>query len=125
VAPIEVSVDRDADLTEVTVIGEVTAQEILDVIAAYFAARPTKHVLWDLSAAALDQVTAGEVKPLVRQSRQYTVGREGGRTAMVFSSAGAYGLGRMLDQLRQVADSPVEYGSFRDRDAALAWLHGA
>lgn len=123
-APIEVSVDREADLTVLTVTGAVIAREILDVIAAYFAARPTKHVLWDLSAAAVDRVKAGEVKPLVQASQQYTAGRAGGKTAMVFSSAGAYGLGRMLDQLRQVGDSPVEYGSFRDRDAALAWLRG-
>ena len=123
-APIEVSVDREADLTVLTVTGEVTARQILEVIAGYYAASPTKHVLWDLSAAALDRVTASEVKPLVQASEQYTAGRVGGKTAMVFSSASAYGLGRLFDQLRQVSDAPVETMSFRDRASALAWLGG-
>jgi hypothetical protein len=124
VAPIEVSVDREADLTVLTATGEVTAREILDVIAAYYAARPTKNVLWDLSAAALEHVTANEVKPLVQASQQYTAGRVGGKTAMVFSSVSAYGLGRLFDQLRQVRDTPVETMSFHDRAAAMAWLAG-
>jgi hypothetical protein len=124
VAPIEMSVDRVTDLTELTVTGEVTAQDLLDVIAAIYAGGRTTCVLWDFSKAELERVKASDVRPLVEAAQQYSAASASGRTAMVFSSAAAYGLGRIFDQLRQVWDSPVKTMSFRDRGAALAWLKG-
>lgn len=121
-APIVMSVDRSADLTEMAVTGEVTVSEILETIEAFYAGGPTRSVLWDFREAALDLAAAREVKPLAQASQRFTAGRVGGKTAMVFSSKSAYGLGRLFDQLRQVADSPVENRSFRDRAEALAWL---
>jgi hypothetical protein len=124
VAPIEMSVDRGADLTVMTVTGEVTAREILDAIATIYAGGRTTCVLWDFTSAQLERVRASEVKPLVQAIQPFTAGLAGGKTAMVFSSAAAYGLGRIFDQLRQAWNSPVETRSFRDRAAALAWLKG-
>jgi hypothetical protein len=118
-------VDRDSDLTELVVTGKVTAQDILEVISTCYTGEPTLKVLWDFNEAALDQVDVRKVKPLAQASQRFAAGRAGGKTALVFSSASAYGMGRLFDQLRQASDSPVAYKSFQDRASALAWLEGS
>jgi hypothetical protein len=124
-AEIVTTVDRDRDLTLRTVQGEVTAQELLAALASYYAGEPTKNILWDFSEAALERLTASEVRMIAQETERYTAGRAGGKTALVFSSTFAYGLGRMFELSRDGRSAPVDYGSFRDRASALAWIGGA
>lgn len=119
---IETRIDRGADFTVRTVTGEVTAPEILAAMASYYAGGPTRLVLWDFSGAALERLSGREVRSLAEATGSYVAGRVAGRTALVFSSTLAYGLGRMFDQARNAGHSPVDYASFRDRGEAMAWL---
>jgi hypothetical protein len=122
VTVVATSIDRAADLTVRTVSGEVTARDLLDAITAGSTDAPTRFVLWDFTEAQLDGLAASEVRALADSAAPRARGRPGGRTALVFSSESAFGLGRIFDQLRTVRDAPVEYRSFRDRAAAMKWL---
>lgn len=124
-AEIVTTIDRDRDLTVRTVKGAVAMQELLETLATYHDAQPTRSVLWDFSEAQLERLTGSEVSTLAQLTARQAEGRPGGRTALVFASELAFGLGRMFDQTRNVSGSPVEYMSFRDRAAALAWLGGS
>jgi hypothetical protein len=115
-------IDGAADLTVRTVSGVATAWDLHDAIAAGSADAPTRFVLWDFTEAQLDGLAANEVRALADSAAPRAAGRPGGRTALVFDSESAFGLGRIFDQLRTVRDAPVEYRSFRDRAAAMAWL---
>lgn len=64
------------------------------------------------------------MRAIAKASLQYAHWRVGGKTAMVFSSAFEYGLGRMFDLSRNVDGTPVDHMSFHDRASALAWLGG-
>jgi hypothetical protein len=119
---ITTTVDRDAELTVRTVTGAVTAQQIVDAMAEYFATGPTRLVLWDFTEAMLEGVSAGEVRALAEATTRFVGGRPAGKTALVFSSPFSYGLGRLFDQLRNGREATVAYMSFRDRGAAMAWL---
>jgi hypothetical protein len=121
-APVVSQIDRDADLTVRTVTGDVTARQLLDALATSRHGEPTRFVLWDFREAQLERLTASEVRGLAQATERYAAGRAGGKTALVFSSDFAYGLGRLFDQTRNVSGAPVDYMSFRDQAAALAWL---
>lgn len=122
---VESTIDRGKSLTVQTVRGEVTAQEILDAIAAFYAGEPTRNILWDFSEAGPGSLTSDEIRSIAKATARGARQRVGGRTAFVFSSTFAYAMGRMFDQWVSASGAPVEYVSFRDRESALAWLEGA
>jgi hypothetical protein len=125
VANFVTEIDRAADLTVQTISGTVTASDVVDAFAKYFAGVPTKYILWDCCDAELKGLKATDVKVIVDETRRYTHLRPGGRTALFTCADVAYGIGRMIDQALSATDSPVEFRTFRDRAAALAWLVAA
>ena len=125
-ADIERNVDRAADLTIRTVRGDVTAQELLDEIAAYVVAGPpTLFSLWDLTGANVDLLTSEDVRTIAQASVASFALRQGGRTAIVLSTPAGFGIGRMYGQLCDVRSGLVLNGTFQDRTEALAWLGAA
>ena len=121
---ITLDIDRDRDLTVRAIVGDVSVQQLLDALAEYFAGQPTLNVLLDFSEAELRMLKAREVRLLAQVTRQYAECRAGGKTALVFSSAIGYGLGRMFEQLRHATGAPVAYKTFREREKAMEWLGG-
>ena len=119
---IETTIDVHADLTVHTVTGGVKVQDILDELRRYFAGVPTRFILWDFTAAGLEELSTNDVRSIVLDARKYAPMRPAGRTAFVVASDVAFGLGRMLDQALGALESPTELMTFRDRAAALAWL---
>lgn len=119
---IETTIDRDADLTVRTVAGEVTAEELLDALATYRAGEVTRYILWDCHEASWDRLTGSEVRSIAQAALGHSGRRPGGRTALLVSSAAAFGMARMIDQSLSASDSPVEFQTFYDRAAAMAWL---
>ncbi len=120
---IQTRVDFEKDLTVNAVAGEITAAEVREKIVEYYEGKVTGLILWDFSKAEIHDVTAEDVRELVELSNSYTSRRIGGKTALVFSSAAAYGFGRMFDILKNVDDAqPVNHASFRNVADALEWL---
>jgi hypothetical protein len=125
VCEIETTIDRGAGLTVKTIRGAVSAQELVDALTVFYADDPTLNILWDFREATLDQLTSGDLKIVSQVTRTHAGQRSGGRTALLFSTQFAYGMGRMYDQAQNARDLPVDHMSFLDLDAALAWLVGA
>ena len=121
-AEITTTIDRSANLTVNIVRGEVTVPGTVDFLAEYSKTEPTKCILWDFTEALLEHLTAHDVRAIAQEVRRYAHLRPGGKTAMVVSSQFGYGMGRVIDQTQSATDSPVEFRTFRDRAAALAWL---
>jgi hypothetical protein len=119
---IETTIDPDRDLTIHTVTGEISAGEIRCRIRSYYDGEVTSLLLWDFSAAEIGNITASDVRDLVELTNVLTSRRRDGKTALVFSSASAYGMGRMYDLSKEIGDPAIRHASFRDLKAALEWL---
>jgi hypothetical protein len=102
----------------------VHVQQMVDALGEYFAGEPTFNVLLEFSEAVMGRLTASDVRLLAKVTRQYADRWAGGKTAVVFSSAFGYALGRMFEQLRHASGAPVAYKSFREREKAMEWLGG-
>jgi hypothetical protein len=82
------------------------------------------NVLWDFSEATIDGLTASDFKVVSQVTRMNAGLRAGGRTALLFSTQLAYGMGRQYEQAQNARGLPVDHRSFLDRGEALAWLRG-
>ncbi len=121
-ATIDTSIDLDRDLTIHTVSGEVSADEIRGRIRSYYEGEVTRLLLWDFTNAEIGDISASDVRYLVELTNSYAARRRGGKTALVFSSASAFGMGRMYDLSKEADDRLVSHASFHDLKAALEWL---
>jgi hypothetical protein len=122
---IDVTIDRDADLTVLTVTGPTSADEIRGAIDRYFEREPTSGILWDFREADLRDISAQDVRGLVEVAREHAARRGQGRTALVLPSDLGFGLGRMYETLQEHEPRPaVHYKAFREMDAATAWVGG-
>jgi len=119
---IETSIDLDRDLTVHTVCGEVSADDVRSRIRSYYEGEVTRLLLWDFTGAEIGDITASDVRDLVELTNSYAARRSGGKTALVFSLASAYGMGRMYDLSKEADDRLVYHASFRDLKAAMEWL---
>lgn len=121
-ATIRVSFDHELDVTLYTVIGDLTAEEIIATIEHDYANNPTTHVLWDLTDGSLSGMTAESFRRVAEVARRVRWGTPDGRTAYVGSDDLAYGLMRMYTTLAYLARVEADYDVFRTREEALAWL---
>ena len=119
---IETSIDLDKGLSIQTASGEVSADEIRRAISSYYEGEVTALILWDFSNSDIGSISASDVRDLVELTNAHARRRHGGKTALVFSSAFAYAMGRMFDLSKEVDDQPINHASFRDLKAALEWL---
>ena len=119
---IDTSIDISHQLTIQSVTGEVSSGEIANKIKTYYEGEPTKFILWDFSEALLNKITSSQVEDLVAMTKQYTGLRNGGKTALVFSSDIGFGLGRMFDIHQDLVGSDIPHMTFRSKELALKWL---
>jgi hypothetical protein len=119
---IKTSIDLDRDLTVHTVRREVSVDDIRRHIRSYYEGLVTRLLLWDFSNVEIASITASDVRDLVELTNSYAAKRSGGRTALVFSSASVYGMGRMFDLFKEADDRLAYHASFRDLEAAMEWL---
>lgn len=119
---IQTRIDFEKDLTVNSVSGEITAAEVRAKIVEYYEGEVTGSILWDFSKAEIHDVTLEDVQELVELSNSYASRRIGGKTALVFSSASGFGLGRMFDIQKSIVAQPVNHASFRSLADALEWL---
>ena len=120
---IEKSVDNNAQLTIFTVKGSVPGEEIKNAISDFYEHGPiTKNVLWDLSHAVLDNLSAEDVRQIVNVPKKSFELRLGGKTVLVAPDDLAYGLSRMYQTSSRPDGLPFEVQVFRDFEAAHKWL---
>jgi len=119
---IETNIDLAKDLTIQTVSGTISADEIRRRILSYYEGEVTGLLVWDFTNADIGSISASDVRDLVELTNPYATQRQGGKTALVFSSSSAFGMGRMFDLSKEIDGRQVSHASFRDLEAALEWL---
>jgi len=119
-----IAVDPVTGFGEVTVCGDVSADEFLDVFAAAWrdaAYAATERAVWNLVRAQ----SSMRFEDLLRITRWISANKQGRgprKIAVVAPQDVMFGLSRMFDALKP--DLAVSVGVFRSEDAARAWLGG-
>ncbi len=121
-ASIKTTIHAPLQLTVRTVVGKVTADELVEALRSYYTGPVTNLILWDFEKAELEDITTDQIHRLVRVTKELLKPHEGGKRALAGSSDLAYGLGRMFDSEQQVASPKLEHKAFRTKDQALEWL---
>ena len=112
----------DGDLTTHIVTGEVTSEELLRAGMSLLQENPTRLALWDFTEAEFSAVTTQELVSIFDSLAPYSHHRQGGRSALLFSSTVGFGLGRLSEALAEVRHFPYQIKAFSDRENAMAWL---
>lgn len=118
--PASFQLDVHRQLVHVTLSGDVTDDEVLDLQRALHQtpeAEPWWQALVDCSTADQMLLTAGAIRELGARSR-FTAEA---RIAIVAPRDALYGIARMVELMHP---GPCEIMVFRDRDSAVAWLDG-
>jgi hypothetical protein len=116
------TLEKEDDLTIFTVIGETTAEALIEQLEPFMAGEPTSLVLWNLTEGTMANISADGFRQVVAKVKPNAFRRKGGKTALVFSKDVDYGLGRMVEVFTGVAEMGFETKSFRDVASARQWL---
>src|SRR3954471_19824433 len=116
------SLAADGDLTIVTLVGEVNAEEVASQIISFLTGEPTQLVLWDFREGSLASLSSKDIQMIIQRGAQFADKRKGGRTAIVCSKKVNYGLGRMFQTLASLQHIPFEINVFWDIEEAREWL---
>ena len=123
-ARIEQRLERP-DFTVVTVTGNVDAEQVSSQIESFLQDRPTRLVMWDIRNGSLADLSADDLRDIVKRGAPHAERRRDGRTAILCSKPVDFGLARMFQTLANIYHIPFEIEVFRDRAAALNWLFSA
>lgn len=118
----EIKTAVSGELTMQKVVGTLTLNELLDSIREFYAGKPTKHVVWDLTEALLGQLKFEDLEYLAAFAMQFSPRRTGGKTAIVAPDDLGYGLGRIVDSLAASRNTPVATYTFRQAGEAAKWF---
>lgn len=115
--------EAEHNLTVVTVVDEVDAEQVLSQIISFLTGEPTQLVLWDIREGSLARLSSEDMRMIIQRGAQFADRRKGGRTAIVCSTDIDYGFGRMFETLASLQHIPFEISVFRDLSEAKQWLH--
>jgi hypothetical protein len=120
---IERRTDENAQLTIYTAKGNISGEEVRVAIGDFYEHGPiTRNVLWDVSQAVLNDMSAEDIRQIAHVPRQSLELRKDGKTAIVAPSDLAFGLSRMYQISSQPEPLSFEVQVFRDSEAAHKWL---
>jgi hypothetical protein len=116
-------IDSKNNLTVFTVIGKVTANDLIATITDFYESSVTSNVLWNLNKGDLSEISSADVKNIVSLSLKYAEKRSSGKTAIAGGSDDlTFGLSRMYEIIKEGADLSFETQTFRDVKEAYVWL---
>ena len=115
-------IDSENDMTVFTVIGKVTANELVAAISDFHENSVTSNILWDLTKSDLSEIRSSDVELIVNLSVKYAEKRSSGKTAIVGSDDLTFGISRMYEMTKEIAKLTFETKAFRDIDKAFKWL---
>ena len=114
--------DEAADRTIHVISGPVSEEEMYEALEFDSGQMPTAHVLWDMSSAEVEHVTADILRRFIGKAAELGARRPGGRTAVVAPEDLQFGLARMSEVFTELESAPYLFRAFRSRQEALAWL---
>jgi len=119
---IDVHADLLNDLTVKTVIGKFSADEMIDVIEDFYAAQPTKNVIWDFILADGTQISPNDIEIINQTISKYSFKRIGGKTALVVSGDYGFGMSRIHQASAENHGINIKYYITRDIEDAMRWI---
>lgn len=115
------SFEAENNLTVFTVVGEISAEQILGQSIAFLADNPSQLVLWDFRLASLANISGAELRMMIEQGKPFADSRKGGLTAIVCAKEIDYGISRMFQTLAEILEIPFEIQVFRNiQDARIS-----
>ena len=121
--PITQHIDKANHLTCFKVTGELSFEDILHTIKAFYADDPTNNVLWDLIDTTKANLDSEKVESIAALRSNYAGTREPGKTAIVAKSDLLFGLSRMLEVNSELQNVSYPIMVFRNLDDAYQWLN--
>ena len=120
------TVNDDRTLTLLTVIGEVSFDEMKEAIEGFWRSPElTLNVLWDYSRADMRNISRSKQETLVRLGRKFAhrlAERSGGKAAIIAPRHLEFAMNRASETLSQMQGYPFEVRTFRTAEEATAWL---
>lgn len=119
---IEVTIDTEIDLTVFSILGNVTAKDLINVAAKQYKVKATTLVMWDFSKGAKNNISVGEVRSLVSEMKQLSEYRGQGKTVFVAPDDLHFGIMRMYQSQIDLKVQFISYRVTRTVEDAMAWL---
>ena len=119
-ADISFQIDREQDLTIISIKGVLEKEDLPRTLADYFANDPTLKTIYDSTDGDWSGNPTEYYMGMVRSGKVYA--REGARTAMVFSHRADFGIGRMIESHCELEGYENELACFRTLEDAKHWL---
>lgn len=119
-ADFRTEIDKQKDLTTITVTGLLTIDDITGAIIDYYN-NPTRLVLWDSNKSQLNDLSAVDLEKATKMIAQLKTDNSKGKTAFVLGNDN-FGLGVLFEGLTKIENLPREYRSFTSREEAERWL---
>ena len=122
IGTIETTFDLSKDLTIITAVGKMEADDFRRWTTDYYDGTVTRLHLWDISRADLSEITVENIEENIIITKNVSNLRRGGKTAFVTPKDLEFGIGRMGEMRYEIAIDTIEYQTFRTFDKAKAWL---
>jgi len=114
--------DESLDLTIFTGTGTIDARQVMSAMNEFYAAEPTRLVLWEFSAADVTGMSFEDVQAIVDLTVQYGQQRKGGKTAIIAAQQVAFGIGRLYESKLGGTATPVQVHVCWTLEEALEFL---
>lgn len=109
-------------VTVKSVTGSPSLRQVLAAVESIYSDTVTSDVVWDFSEGSSARLSAEDLQRIVLLVKRRAAARKGGRTAMIAPGDLEYGMGRMLEVFRDLAQIEFEFRVFRSAADASRWL---
>ena len=121
--PIKRHTDRNNRLTTLTATGEITPEELIEIVGAFAFDPPALHILWDVrEAVPARSLHADHMSEIASLAKSAIGSRYTGKTAYVAASELVFGICERFTVQLEHKGAFHQTKVFHDIDEALAWL---
>ncbi len=119
-ADIKLHINKERDLTTITIVGTLQEGELSSVLRDYYKHSPTRLIMLDSREGSWSAIPSELYRNTIEGWKRSD--QKNGRTALIFSNAVDFGIGRMLESHFSMTGHETEIECFRDMEAAQTWL---
>jgi len=124
---IELKIDRERNLSIYTLSGDVTVEEVKEVVRSFGASHElTKNLLWDTRPATflkpLEREDVEQMVTLMESYREQFMEGDQGKWAVIAETDLGFGIKRMLNSMLQMEGFPISLEPFRSFENAIKYL---
>lgn len=114
----------DDGLLIISVKGDLSTVETIEIIKKYYPIGSVKDVIWDYSDGSLQSIAQNGFKAIADAVKEVIASgaRQGGRTAFVGNATIKFGMLRMYTTIAETSEVPIEYYIHKTIEEAVHWL---